>query len=408
MHTPRAQSKQKKSAETWCVDLSECFRVPGLPSVWCERMQNEDVVLGRAANHREELANKEWMNLKIPVKLKTHSEKKPWGREIWYTGIEKRGVCEVESHTKEKLSLPSYLSLLSGKQDCENGQLKAPSLLKILDPLPEPERGCLYIELHKEKWETYVVTSVDSVVWPNGIGEVIFGFSESKLTDYNGDKDIFLAALQEQISEYEKVRRQIDADVSYLASGVWAENEKKLWQSVRSYFGIRKVRVGDVIEVPPFTPHSLQNGVRVVEFQTPTYERLILAFNQKVQTQDHWDTAEALSQTHFNVPQLHSETQIKSTPEACLSEKSWQCIVDFPGFKVHRMELAAEQSVPLGLASGSHVSLLFVVLGSVLVESESHDTLLELGSEEAALFPEVGLHVRIKAANGGPAVVLFV
>jgi hypothetical protein len=105
---------------------------------------------------------------------------------------------------------------------------------------------------------------------------------------------------------------------------------------------------------------------------------------------------------------VHSETQIRSTPEACLSEKSWQCIVDFPGFKVHRMELAAEQRVPLGLASGSHVSLLFVVLGSVLVESESHDTLLELGSEEAALFPEVGLHVRIKAAHGGLAVVLFV
>ena len=266
----------------------------------------------------------------------------------------------------------------------------------------------MYIELHKEKWETYVVTSVDSVAWPNGIGEVIFGFSESKLTDYNGDKDIFLAALQKQISEYEKVRRQIDADASHLASGVWAENEKKLWQSVRSYFGIRKVSVGDVIEVPPFTPHSLQNGVRVVEFQTPTYERLILAFNQKVQTQDHWDTAEALSQAHFKVPQVQSETQIKSTPEACLSEKSWQCIVDFPGFKVQRMELAAEQSVPLDLASRSHVSLLFVVLGSVLVESESHDTLLELGSEEAALFPEVGLHVRIKAADGGPAVVLFV
>ena len=52
--------------------------------------------------------------------------------------------------------------------------------------------------------------------------------------------------------------------------------------------------------------------------------------------------------------------------------------------------------------------MLFVVLGSVLVESESHDTLLELGAEEAALFPEVGLHVRIKAADGGPAVVLFV
>jgi len=408
MHTHSTQLKQKESSETWCVDLSECWRVPGLSSVWCERMQSEDMVLGRAANHREELANKEWMNLKIPVKLKTHSEQKPWGREIWYTGIEKRGVCEVELHTKETMSLPSYLSLLSGKKECENGQIKAPSLLKILDPLPEPERGCLYIELHKEKWETYVVTSVDSVVWPNGIGEVIFGFSESKLSDYNGNRDIFLTALQKQISEYEKVRRQIDADASYLASAIWAENEKKLWQSVRSYFGIRKVAVGEVIEVPPFTPHSLQNGVRVVEFQTPTYERLILAFNQKVQTQKHWDTAEALSQAHFKVPQVHPETKKKSNEEADLIENSWQCIVDFPGFKVQRMELAAEQSVPVRVASGSHVSLIFVVLGSVLVESESHDTLFELGAEEAALFPEVGLHVRIKAAYGGPAVVLFV
>lgn len=408
MHTHSTQLNQNESSETWCVDLSECWRVPGLSSVWCERVQGKEMVLGRAANHREELANKEWLNLRIPVKLKTHSEQKPWGREIWYTGIEKRGVCEVELHTKETMSLPSYLSLLSGKNGCEKGQLKAPSLLKILDPFPEPERGCLYIELHKEKWETYVVTSVDSVAWPNGIGEILLGFSESKLSDYNGNRDVFLAALQKQISEYEKVRREIDADASSLASAILAENEKNLWQNVRSYFGIRKVAVGEVIEVPPFTPHSLQNGVRVVEFQTPTYERLILAFNQKVQTQEHWDTAEALSHAQFKLPQVHSETKKTSNEESDPRENSWQHIVDFPGFKVQRMELAAKQSAPVRVARGSHVSFIFVVLGSVLVQSESHDTLLELGSEEAALFPEVGLHVRIKAADGGPAVVLFV
>ena len=38
-----------------------------------------------------------------------------------------------------------------------------------------------------------------------------------------------------------------------------------------------ELRVGDVVTIPPGTPHSLLRGVTVVEFQTPVFERRILA-----------------------------------------------------------------------------------------------------------------------------------
>ena len=46
-------------------------------------------------------------------------------------------------------------------------------------------------------------------------------------------------------------------------------------------------------------PHSLRQGVEVIEFQTPVYERLILAASQPVQTQNHWDSAAATDAMHL-------------------------------------------------------------------------------------------------------------
>ncbi|MDK1022726.1 MAG: hypothetical protein QGD92_00670 [Gammaproteobacteria bacterium] len=65
-----------------------------------------------------------------PLTLETVVIPKPWGREIWYTGSEARGVSTIQG-----LPLPwvtsLYKSRLVGEADAD------PVLLKILDPLPD-------------------------------------------------------------------------------------------------------------------------------------------------------------------------------------------------------------------------------------------------------------------------------
>jgi hypothetical protein len=57
-----------------------------------------------------------------------------------------------------------------------------------------------------------------------------------------------------------------------------------------------------VIKIPLHVPHALQHGVRVVEFQTPAYERKIISFGQKVLTQKGWDVERALQLMQLDVP----------------------------------------------------------------------------------------------------------
>ena len=64
---------------------------------------------------------------------------------------------------------------------------------------------------------------------------------------------------------------------------------------MESFTRLLDLRVGDVVRVEPYYPHSLQHGVRVVELQTPTYERFIISFAQQVVTQDHWDSEHAIA-----------------------------------------------------------------------------------------------------------------
>ena len=71
---------------------------------------------------------------------------------------------------------------------------------------------------------------------------------------------------------------------------------------MNAFTGTRRLAVGDVVLVPTWTPHALQHGVRVVEFQTPSYERYIISFNQKVLTQDGWDSAKAIGQLSLDPP----------------------------------------------------------------------------------------------------------
>ena len=51
--------------------------------------------------------------LTLPLELETVSIQKPWGQEIWYSGIEKRGVSTVKS-----VPLPWLLSVFGDYLGC--------------------------------------------------------------------------------------------------------------------------------------------------------------------------------------------------------------------------------------------------------------------------------------------------
>ena len=74
---------------------------------------------------------------------------KPWGQEIWYTGMEVRGVSRVVSATG---STPLDWAIAVSREHVL-GNHQQLNLLKILDPLPDEVFGDLYFELHEQKRE---------------------------------------------------------------------------------------------------------------------------------------------------------------------------------------------------------------------------------------------------------------
>lgn len=391
--------------EQWNVDLTQQWAGVSLPVVQCEiRNSASGFLEGRCMPLGAQPSVAPWVDLSQPVLLQTHREPKPWGAEIWYTGIEKRGVCSVRTLSGACLSLPEYLTLLAGPM-CD---VHTPPLLKILDPLPDPQRGSLYIEVHEEKWETYIVTGVSPDLYPSGEGELLFGFSQQKLATFAGDENKFRSTLLVDVQRYEAVRRVLDgeqpaetlASVGLSVSQNYQSLATELWNVVRSYFTVRKVRVGDVVQVPTFIPHSLQPGVRVVEFQTPTYERLILAFNQKVLTQSHWDSEGAIQKARFVVPES----------AVVLDPGGWQRIVEFPEFSVHRRSLLPNEDIALNKHDENKESLLFVISGEISIYSGANTQELPLSAEQAAFLPKAQPSQRMKIRNAStqPALVLVV
>ena len=102
-----------------------------------------------------------------------------------------------------------------------------------------------------------------------------------------------------------------------------------LRDAMNEFTAQRNLHVGDVINVNPHVPHSLQHGVRVVEFQTPHYERYILSFAQKVLTQDHWDTERALDHVQLDL----EETEVQEISE------TESLVADFEEFRATRIVL---------------------------------------------------------------------
>ncbi len=354
-----------------------------------------------------------WIDLSAPLLLEPIAIPKPWGQEIWYTGIEERGQSRVLGEGGS-VPLPWLLSLapkrLAGDRE------KQLTLLKILDPLPDEVYGDLYFEMHEEKREVYVVSHIDSAAWPSGVGGIRFGFDPEMVAQFD-DEAAFKASYLAAVKAYESVRRRIDArldekrqseslpldapvDAGTLRAWLTElpsdliQEEKSKREQMEAYTALRPLTLGDVVSVPCFTPHSLQHGVRTVEFQTPVYERKILSFAQKVLTQSHWDTEEALSKMAVTPP---GETALVILQQA--SGVTVEQVVDFDDFEVHRYTLTAGASVSLPLLPA--FGLLMLVAGELQCQQS------RLQPEMAALLGALFSGVTVVNGTNNTAIFLL-
>jgi hypothetical protein len=365
-----------------------------------------------ALAHYAHQQNLPWVHISSPLLLEPVTVPKPWGQEIWYTGIEARGQAAVIGQGGS-LPLPWVMEFL--REQLDLAELEQLILLKVLDPLPDEGYGDLYFELHERKQEVYVVTHVDKSAWPDGCGAIQLGFSPDAQKEYKTEAAL-KAAYGAAVKRYETVRRAIDAllDEKKQQQGMAlsqpvAAHQLKLWineltqvaeyqhlielekeykQAMNSFIALQPLAVGDVVTVPRLVPHALQHGVRVVEFQTPVYERKILSFGQKVLTQEHWDTVEALT-----LVDMAADTLIK--PESLLESAAVQVqrIVNFDEFEVRRIRLCGQHELKF-----DRYCLLMLLEGDAsLTWMESS---LELGAGEVALVPAKSqASVHLKAAT---------
>ncbi|HBD11081.1 MAG TPA: hypothetical protein DCZ13_02980 [Porticoccaceae bacterium] len=351
------------------------------------------------------------IDLQSPLGLTPVCIGKPWGQEIWFTGIEERGLSGV---TDGRFTVPLAWVVAVVPVPLMTGQPGNPNLLKILDPLPEPVYGDLYFELHEEKREVYVVTHVDSHAWPDGRGAIRFGFDPRARARYAGD-DVFRQGYLQAVTEYREIRRQIDslidqlrerqgipqnAPVSSEQSKLWMASvparlrdvESKSREVMNQFTQLLPLAVGDVVQVPPLLPHSLQHGVRTVEFQSPVYERKILSFAQKVLTQTEWDTREAVELMTLDAPQPSALTTIEACAESGIVRER---IADFDDFRVERLQLGPDAQWTK--AREGTYALAMVVSGQICFNG------IEIKPENAAFIPAAcgDLNIENKANQAG-------
>lgn len=353
-----------------------------------------------------------WLELDAPILLEPIAIAKPWGQEIWFTGIERRGQSRVGDGSFQ-IPLPWLLSL--APQRLMGDERAEVVLLKILDPLPEPVYGDLYFEMHREKREIYIVTHVNTDAWPDGIGGIRMGFAQHKQhgvseTDF---KNAYLSA----VNNYRTIRRQIDdaLDQCRHQAGIaldapvsaqqtkewlgelpdaWLKQEAQLRTEMEAFYALHPLAVGDVVKVPRRVPHSLQHGVRTIEFQTPVYERKILSFAQKVLTQAHWDTDEAMQDVELKTPPL-CELELLTQDETHQRE----LIVSFEDFIVERIQLGSGAVLEL-----NHNNVHRLVIG-VVGETRVGEQLIT--GEQAMFIPSSHPHIVLHNVTAEPSTVLL-
>ncbi len=370
-----------------------------------------------------------------PWKLHTVKIPKPWGYEEWYTGVEKRGVVQiVDSHGSTEL--PYALGLFQPQVLAHHPNDLI--LLKTLNPVPDEVLGDLYLEMHEQKWEVYVVTEIDPEAWPSGRGIIKAGLHQDKVKAYQTQhpedwQQAYLKDFQESISRYEQTRRAIDLrldaekekrgfapnalvppDVmqAMLATVPEAQRdeERQLREHAYSFVGDCEVGLGDIVTFPINQMHALQHGIRVIEFQTPHYERLIVMFGQKVLNQNHWDTTTALSRMKPEV--YHKPTlQTLDQSETHINER----FVDFPDFTSDRITLQpqavfadstdspVDNSISGGCTTGQYHLLIVVSgAGTLVCNGQSH----MLAPGEGYFLPVSLGNYTIQSANTEPLVYL--
>ena len=181
----------------------------------------------------------------------------------------------------------------------ERGRTKPVILLKAL----QPTTGNLYLEVHETKSEVYVVDRID------GGGRMLLGPRPEVLARL-GDA-AFRAAVRQAARKAEAGKAAIDA--------------------VQSFMNPVDLYLGDAVTIPSRVPHSLLRGVHVIEFQTPAFERKILAASQPVVTQHGWDIDAAVATMDLSVqPSVESP-----------KDDGIQVIAQAPDFAVTRYRLAA-------------------------------------------------------------------
>ncbi len=245
-------------------------------------------------------------------------------------------------------------------------------LLKVLDPKAEEVLGDLYFEVHEEKREVYIVTAIHGA---SG-GAIRFGMDQSKRRRYASDA-AFRAAYLDAVRAYESVRRRIDEQGEDLPA-----EEQALRRHMNSFTHLRTLDVGEVICVPTWTPHALQHGVRVVEFQTQTYERLIVSFAQRVQTQNHWDSERAIAGMHLDPP---------AAPQFEAVQTGIERVARFADFNVWRASAGAGT-----FAMPSHLPYAVCMA----IAGDAHIGPLTLAAGQACFVPRAalaGLHCRVDA-----------
>ncbi len=346
-----------------------------------------------------------------PLPLQPVRIPKPWGQEIWYTGVEARGIARFGTADRQTL-IPHLLAIMpSLLGQATNGPL---ILLKILDPLPEEIFGDLYFELHNEKREVYIVTHVDRRAWPDGTGHMRLGFQPEAIRRA-GSQAAFRRLFLDHVVAYRKIRFEIDRllDARRQEYGFPANQplplerlkdwlrkippaltarEKRLRQAMEAFYGTLPLQAGDVVQVPLNVPHSLQHGIRTIEFQTPVYERRIVAFGQKVLTQASWDTEQAVEEMEVTTPNRPSLPVLSSQQGLTV-----QRVVDFADFQVQRITLSAPSEYPI---HGNSYQLLIVVQGNLVVGDQ------ELTKEEAILLP-ASAEISIRPRGDTPVTFLI-
>tara|TARA_A100001037_G_C15103993_1_gene615427 strand:+ start:159 stop:1400 length:1242 start_codon:yes stop_codon:yes gene_type:complete len=226
------------------------------------------------------------LQLGVPMPLLEVKIDKPWGNEIWFTGMESRGETQIKT-PQGPLPLSKYLAL--APLTIHGGQPIV--LVKQLNPISKPLLGDLYLEAHRIKHEVYVVTNIDRSAWPSGRAKIRLGINQRLRSEYSEDQD-FREDYLKAVDSYEAHTRH---DIKTEASLRRAE---ELRLNMNRFTQLQTIVEGTVVDVPPLFPHSLPHGVQVIEFQTPTYERMVIAASQPVVTQEQWDSSEAINKIH--------------------------------------------------------------------------------------------------------------